>query len=110
MSVTEYVQSTFPGARAPHARLDDGRSTLDLFGRSYVLMRLGRGAPDIAPLEDAAKRRGVPLETTAIDDAAACSAYEKKLVLVRPDGHVAWRGDALPADADAIIARVTGAL
>src|SRR5438552_5007378 len=49
MSVTEYVQSTFPGARAPHALLDDGRSTLDLFGRSYVLMRLGRGAPDIAP-------------------------------------------------------------
>src|SRR6266851_597899 len=42
MSVTEYVQSTFPGARAPHALLDDGRSTLDLFGRSYVMMRLGR--------------------------------------------------------------------
>ena len=110
MSVTEYVQSTFPGARAPHARLDDGRSTLDLFGRSYVMMRLGRGAPDTAPLEDAAKRRGVPLETAVIDDAAACSAYGRKLVLVRPDGHVAWRGDELPADAGAIVARVTGAL
>jgi len=39
-----------------------------------------------------------------------CSAYEKKLVLVRPDGHVAWRGDSLPADADAVVARVTGTL
>jgi hypothetical protein len=31
-------------------------------------------------------------------------------VLVRPDGHVAWRADAEPADADAIIDRVRGVL
>jgi hypothetical protein len=28
---------------------------------------------------------------------------------MRPDGHVAWRGDALPDDADAVIDRVRGA-
>ena len=109
LSVTEYVQTTFPGARAPHVRLADGRSTLDLFGRAYVMLRFARDAPDVTPFKTAAKRRSVPLEVAAIEEPAVCSAYEKKLVLVRPDGHVAWRGDALPADAAAVIARVTGA-
>ena len=39
----------------------------------------------------------------------ACELYEKKLVLVRPDGHVAWRGDALPTDPTAVIETVRGA-
>jgi len=108
-SVTEYVQSSFPGARAPHVRLADGRSTLDLFGKTYVMLRLSRDAPGVEPLEDSAMRRGVPLEVVAIGEPEVCSAYERKLVLVRPDGHVAWRADALPRDAAAVIARVTGA-
>src|SRR6266850_240367 len=109
LSVTEYVQTTFPGARAPHVRLADWRSTLDVFGKTYVMLRLSRDAPGTGPFEDAAKRRGVPLEVAMIEEPAVCSAYERKLVLVRPDGHVAWRGDALPADAAAVIARMTGA-
>src|SRR6266513_2586551 len=109
MSVTEYMQSSFPGARAPHARLADGRSTLDLFGKAYVMLRFSRDAPGAGPIEDAAKRRGVPLEVATIAEPAVGFVYEKKLVLVRPDGHVAWRGDALPANAASVIARVTGA-
>jgi hypothetical protein len=73
------------------------------------MLRLGRDAPGAGPFEGAAKQRGVPLEIAAIDEPEANAAYERKLVLVRPDGHVAWRGDALPADAAAIIARVAGA-
>ncbi len=107
-SVTEYVQSTFPGARAPHAWLRDGRSTLDLFGRSYVLLRLGREAPEVGPIGETARRRDVPFEIVAIDDPEICSLYERKLVLVRPDGHVAWRANSLRAGADAMVARVTG--
>jgi hypothetical protein len=34
--------------------------------------------------------------------------YERKLVLVRPDGHVAWRGDDCPVDATALIDTVRG--
>ena len=34
---------------------------------------------------------------------------ERKLVLVRPDGHVAWREDACPDDASVLIDRVRGA-
>jgi len=109
-SVTEYVPTSFPGARAPHAWLADRRSTLDLFGKSFVMLRLGKDAPQTGPVESAAKRRGVPLEAATLAEPGAIALYERKLVLVRPDGHVAWRGDALPPDADAVIARATGAL
>src|SRR5882672_1463733 len=109
-SVTEYVPTSFPGARAPHAWLADRRSTLDLFGKSFVMLRLGKDAPQTGPVESAAKRRGVPLEAATLAEPGAIALYERKLVLVRPDGHIAWRGDALPPDADAVIARATGAL
>jgi len=110
LSVTEYVQTSFPGARAPHAWLADGRSTLDLFGKSFILLRLGRDAPEAAPLEQAALRRAVPLETVSLAEPAARATYQRKLVLVRPDGHVAWRGDHAPGDAAAIVEKATGAL
>ena len=42
-----------------------------------------------------------------LDEAA--KLYERSLVLVRPDGHVAWRGDQAPADALSVIVRVRGA-
>jgi hypothetical protein len=106
---SRFVPSTRPGARAPHAWLSDGRSTLDLFGEGFVLLRLGAGAPDADALVKAAGARGVPLREIAIVDADIAALYEKRLVLVRPDGHVAWRGDACPADAGAVVDRVRGA-
>ena len=36
------------------------------------------------------------------------SLYERSLVLVRPDGHVAWRSDAIPSEPLALVDRVTG--
>ena len=103
-----YRQTARPGARAPHAWLADGRSTLDLFGRGFVLLAFDAAA-DPAPLLQAAARRGVPLALERIDDPAVARLYERRLVLVRPDGHVAWRGDTVPADPLAIIDRVRGA-
>ena len=41
-----YVPSTWPGARAPHVWLKDGRSTLDLFGKSFVLLNFSRHEHD----------------------------------------------------------------
>jgi 2-polyprenyl-6-methoxyphenol hydroxylase-like FAD-dependent oxidoreductase len=85
--LTDYTPSAFPGRRAPHAWLADGRSILDLFGHGFVLLNFSKA--DIAPLVDAARRRGVPLAVHAIEDEKAAGLYERKLVLVRPDGHVA---------------------
>jgi 2-polyprenyl-6-methoxyphenol hydroxylase-like FAD-dependent oxidoreductase len=104
-----YVPSARPGSRAPHAALRDGRSVLDLFGRGFVLLRLGADAPDDSALQTAAAARDVPFKSVAIDDLKAADLYQRRLVLVRPDGHVAWRGDALPDDLIQVMDRVRGA-
>ena len=103
-----FVASARPGARAPHAMLADGRSTLDLYGRGFVLLRLGADAPDGTAFEKAAAARGVPLKTVTLNEPDVTALYERRLVLVRPDGHVAWRGDRMPADPAAIIDTVRG--
>jgi 2-polyprenyl-6-methoxyphenol hydroxylase-like FAD-dependent oxidoreductase len=105
-----FVPSARPGSRAPHVWLGEGYSILDLYGRGFVLLRLGADAPDGSRLEEAAAQRRVPLRTITITDCEAMQLYEKRLVLVRPDGHVAWRGDASPLDAAAVIDRVRGAV
>jgi hypothetical protein len=89
--------------------LAGGRSTLDLFGRGFVLLALAANAREAVPLAAAAERARVPLEVIELDDADARRIYERALVLVRPDGHVAWHGDRAPANAAAIIERVRGA-
>jgi hypothetical protein len=103
----KFLPSARPGGRAPHTWLGDGRSILDLFGRGFVLMRFGNA--DTAAIEQAAMARGVPLSVVDLDEPEAAALYERNLVLVRPDGHVAWRDDALPTDSTALIDRVRGA-
>ncbi|MFE9423176.1 FAD-dependent monooxygenase [Kitasatospora sp. NPDC006697] len=83
--------NALPGSRAPHAWLAPGRSTLDLFGRDHHLLSFGA---DPAPLRRAFEARGVPLATTRCEDPEVAALYRAPLVVVRPDGHVAWRGDA----------------
>jgi len=102
-----YVPTARPGSRAPHAWLADGRSTLDLFGRGFVLL-VFRPAADSSALQAACARRSVPLHIEPIADPAVAALYERALVLVRPDGHVAWRGDAV-LDAYKIVDTVRGA-
>ena len=106
-----YTPTARPGHRAPHLWLENGRSILDLFGRSFVLLRLGSEAPQAATLAEAAARRGVPLAVHAIEAEEAHRTYQRPLVLVRPDGHVAWRSSSAPPLAEAleIIDRVRGA-
>jgi hypothetical protein len=106
----QFVPSTWPGSRAPHAWLDDGRSTLDLFGNGFVLLRLGAPPPDGSRIAEAAKARGVPVSIVSLPDPQLAMLYERPLVLVRPDGHVAWRGTEPPADAAGLIDRVRGVL
>jgi 2-polyprenyl-6-methoxyphenol hydroxylase-like FAD-dependent oxidoreductase len=104
-----YVPTARPGHRAPHAFLADGRSTLDLFGRGFALIGFGADMVEAAPLLEAAKKRNLPLTFTAIDEPNIAALYERKFVLVRPDGHVAWRGDRMPEDALCVIDVVRGA-
>ena len=91
-----YLPTARPGHRAPHVWLADGRSTLDLFGRGFTLLRLGANPPAASAFESAAERLGVPVSVVALNEPEVTAAYERALVLVRPDGHVAWRGDVWP--------------
>jgi hypothetical protein len=104
-----YVPSARPGGRAPHVWLADGRSTLDLFGHGFVLLRIGARAPSVPELVQAAKQVKLPLDIVTLNEPEALERYESPLVLARPDGHVAWRGDRLPTDVKALIDRVRGA-
>ena len=110
METMSYKPTARPGARAPHVWLKDGRSTLDLFGRGFVLLRIGANTPSAQPLLEAASQRGAPLTQVALDEPEVARVYERQLVLVRPDGHVAWRGDRMPPDPLRLIDGVRGAL
>ncbi|TQC48773.1 2-polyprenyl-6-methoxyphenol hydroxylase [Rhodococcus sp. WS4] len=107
--VTRYEPTAAPGARAPHVWLDEKTSTLDLFGRGFVLLRIGADSPDAQAFVDAAAHQKVPLTVHALDHPDVSAAYQAALVLVRPDGFVAWRGDSVPHDPEAILAIVRGA-
>lgn len=105
----QVIPSTWPGSRAPHAWLTDGRSTLDLFGDGFVLLRLGASQAGDQTLIDAAREVRVPLRGIDINDPAVTNLYERRLVLVRPDGHVAWRGDTVPSEPSRLIDLIRGA-
>jgi 2-polyprenyl-6-methoxyphenol hydroxylase-like FAD-dependent oxidoreductase len=105
--VETYEQTARPGHRAPHAWLSAGQSTIDLFGHGFVLLRFDPAIDD-APITAPAAARTVSLKTIDIADPAIAALYERKLVLVRPDAHVCWRADALPANPDQLIATVAG--
>ena len=102
-----YTPSAIPGARAPHVWLEDGVSTFDRFGRDFTLLRFN-GNIDTRAFEGAAIRRGIPLAVLDVGNDEARDVYERDLVLVRPDHHVAWRGNRVPEDVEDTLARATG--
>lgn len=107
-SAVEYVPSACPGGRAPHVWLDDGASIHDRFGKWFTLLKFGMADTDTASFEAAASAQNVPLDIVDISEHGARDLYQCRFALIRPDHHVAWRGDALPADAAALIRQVSG--
>ena len=72
-------------------------------------MRLGVDPPAADGFVVAADQRNLPLQIETIAPTAVHAAYQARLVLVRPDGHVAWRDDDLPEDAGALLDVARGA-
>jgi len=104
----DYLPTTWPGARLPHVWLRDGRSVHDAIGDGYTLLRLGGSAADTGDLERAMQARQAPFTVLTIDEATPRDVYGYDLILVRPDLHIVWRGNAAPADAAHLAAVVTG--
>ena len=107
-TMSSYTPSTVPGCRTPHLWCGDGRSLYDAMGPEFTLLRFDP-AIDVAPLEAAARTRGMPLKLLDMQRQMAAIFYGDGLVLSRPDQHVAWRGDTLPTNTLALVDHVRGA-
>jgi hypothetical protein len=113
-----------PGSRAPHIWLNRGGdkvSTIDLFGRSFVLLTGLEGAVWVGAARAAAsKLNGLELDTYCIGTAMlrdpdlrfadAFGVTSSGAVLVRPDGFVAWRAKAMLPDPERAMAEAFGAM
>ena len=107
-SMSEFTPSTVPGCRTPHYMVDNGRSLYDAMGPEYTLLRIDPEI-DSRPLVLAASEKGVPLRVLDISGEEGGALYDRKLVLSRPDQHIAWRGDELPKDPAGLIKIIRGA-
>lgn len=105
-SMGTVTESTVPGCRLPHFWLSNERSLYDELGPGYTLLRFDQGV-DISTLVAAATEAGVPLKVMDLmknDD----PAYRHKLLLVRQDQHVAWRGNTMPSRIEDLIDLMCG--
>jgi len=124
-AVIEPTEPAYVGARAPHVWLEaDAQrlSTLDLFGHGLTLLVGVGGAAWRDAVRAVGRSFGVPLGVVTIGGAELVDASGVWLakygidadgaVLVRPDGHIAWRSTGAAADAAAtleqVIARALG--
>ena len=101
---SKYVPTTWPGSRAPHVFLEDGRPIFDLYGKWFSLVDFcPNGAGGAELLAAAATTLGVPMKHLQLaGEEHARKLWEENIVIVRPDGHVAWRGNAVPNREDAV--------
>lgn len=95
----EYEPSARAGCLAPHAWLAPGRSLYDLFGAGFTLLVLDAGASGTGQALDDAARAGVLLELVDVMRHDLAGLYGASLALIRPDQHVAWRGERWPGRA-----------
>lgn len=102
-----YLPTGRPGHRAPHVWLDDGGSLFDRFGPGFTLLRLGAAASGAAP-SGVPFSAAAPLHDLPIGDEQARDLYGADYVLIRPDQHIAWRGNTLGDDFAAAMDKALG--
>jgi 2-polyprenyl-6-methoxyphenol hydroxylase-like FAD-dependent oxidoreductase len=102
----DYTPSSVPGGRAPHLWLADRTSLFDRLGAGFTLLRFSSREGEA--LQAAAQRLGAPFTILTLQHPEGRDLYGCDLALVRPDQHVAWRGNRLPDDCDALIRQVSG--
>jgi hypothetical protein len=103
-----YIPTTWPGARLPHVWLDGHVAIQDRIPEGYALLRLASRDADVSGLESAMRALGAPFQVLDIADAMAREVYGVDLILLRPDLHVAWRGNQPAVDPVRLARLVTG--
>jgi hypothetical protein len=104
----EYRPSARPGCLAPHLWLSDGSSLYDALGPGFTLLMTQAGR-DVSRLLTIVERMRVPLKVLAPAHTRLRDLYQADFVLIRPDQHVAWRGNSIPDDVEALLDRIRGA-
>ena len=120
-SVIEFVPHAKPGHRAPHIWVRQGdvrRSAVDLFERNIVLLTGAEGSAWIDAARRISERSAleilafrVAIDGDLVPEGDFCKLYgiaPNGAVLVRPDGHVAFRSNAGVDDPDAEVNRAIG--
>ena len=90
-----YIPSSRPGSRAPHVWLKNGTSTLDLISKNFSLFCFSDNSKEITRFTDLTHELKIPLDIHFIDSQEVSNLYEFKFVMIRPDGHIAWRANTL---------------
>ena len=103
-----YTPSTWPGTRLPHVWLDDGSAIHDALGKWFTLVRLDGARTSKSSLERAFHALGTPLQILEVRSQTARDIYGYDFLLLRPDLHVVWRGNALPDTPNQSAAVATG--
>jgi hypothetical protein len=99
-SFIDYHPTTAPGARLPSTFLRDGTAIYDLLGDWFTVLAFG--SADLSALVAAAAGCGLPLQMVRVDDPELSAIYQAELILVRPDQHVAWRGNRMDDQGQAV--------
>lgn len=102
-----YVPHSRPGVRAPHMWLRSGMPLQDAMGEGFTLLDFTAGT-DASALQAEFAARGAELRLVSLDEPHMRKLYDRAHYLLRPDLHIAWRGDVLPVDAAALADLVTG--
>jgi 2-polyprenyl-6-methoxyphenol hydroxylase-like FAD-dependent oxidoreductase len=105
-----YDPTAWTGVRMPHAWIAPGVSILDGFGRGYTVLQFGSDASAGHALASALCEIGAPVQERMIDDLRLRDLYGRDIFLLRPDLHIAWRGNAVPDDPTKLAAHVAGRL
>lgn len=104
-----YLPTTYCGSRLPSIILSNGQFLYDLLAyEQFTLLDFLGEQSLLKPMEDAAKALQIPLKTVSISEDKLEKILGKKFILVRPDHHVCWRGDFLPADYHNLFKKITG--
>ncbi|KAH6879566.1 FAD-binding domain-containing protein [Thelonectria olida] len=110
-SARQYTPSSWPGGRAPHVFLSDGSALFDKFGKFWTLLVFAPDEVGQGFFTRAATDLCIPLTVVNIaNEEKAAELYERRLVLIRPDEHVAWRSNRVDSiqTANSVLQAIAG--
>jgi hypothetical protein len=99
-------------ARAGHhlapRTLSSGRNVFEELGGGFVLFAFDAPAGAPEAFVSSASELKIPLKVVRDTYAGGREDFETRLMLIRPDQHVAWTSDLAAPDAAVVLRRVAG--